>query len=309
MRFMKKTGIFAILFLLLCPYSQAQKNTNIKRDTTKGFDFFFSPGMYVGNKTNANYYRGFPTAESDYADPDIKYIFNPASSNGIWYNQIMELMVRNHRGIIADTFWLEEVSQMRYSAGFSFAIGARYRFAKNFSLGIAVAQSLMTANGIANIGIKIDEVNSANVLPYPLVGKERRTFFELTAQYLLPVGGMVTPLFEVDMHINSTKVNSSDLIVEGTPFTLLNKLGAGVAYDPNLSQSEVERRRGGVGYGFTAAVGCRIAFNKWAALEPVAQFRMEKIQLAGYNAMTPNYNFMIRLVLGDKAFAAKKKSE
>ena len=302
---MKKILIFAVLFFMVCSYSQGQKNTAVKRDTTKGVDFFFSPGMYVGNKKNANYYRGFPTKESDYADPDIKYMLN----DKIRHDEIMILIKQNNLGIGDTTFRLENVSGMRYIANFSFGIGLRYRFTKNLSIGIALTQSLMTANGKAYIGIKIYEPNSNNTLTYDLVGKERRTFFELTTQYMFSTAGMVSPFLEADMHLNNTVVKNSDLIIEGKSYSLLNKIGLGVAYDPSISQPEVNRKRGGVGYGFSAALGFRIAFNKWAALEPVAQFRMEKIQLAGYNAMAPNYNFMIRLVLGDKFFAGKKKSE
>ena len=295
--------VFFLLFFIACSYSQGQGNVAIKRDTTRGFDFFFNPGMYIGHKKNANYYRGVPTMESDYADPDIRRLFR----DHYYRIDILKLIVEHHRGVVADTFWLEETSGMRYAANLSFGIGARYRFTKNLSIGVVFSQALMTANGIANIGVKIIEINSADVLPYPLVGKERRSFFELNANYIFSTNGVVSPLLEADMHINSTKVISSDLIVEEQRFPLINEYG-GQSYDPSISQTKIDRKRGGVGYGFSAAIGLRISFNKWAAIEPIVQFRLEKINLAGYNDITPNYNFMIRLVLGDNVFA-KKKSE
>ena len=301
---MRTKFIFFSVFFILYAYAHGQGNTEIKRDTTKGFDFFVNAGMYVGNKKNANYYRGMPTMESDYAQPDINYILK----NPYWRIDIMKLMVDNHHGIVADTFGLEELSNMRYTANFSFGIGARYRFTKNLSIGVILTQARMTAHGVANIGVKIMETNSANLLPYPLVGKERRTAFELSAAYLFSTKGYFCPLLEAGMYVNSTKVISADLVVENVPFTLLDVYG-GQGYDPSINQTEVDRKRGGVGYGFSAAVGLRISFNKWAAIEPVAQFRLEKISLVGYDYITPNYNFMIRLVIGDGFFANKKQSK
>lgn len=298
---MKKIIINLLALFAACFSAQGQENPNMKRDTTKGFDFFVNAGMYVGHKKNANYYRGVPASmESDYADPDIRTVLN----NYYWRIDILDLIEKHHHNVITDTFWLEELSGMRYSSNLSFGIGARYRFTKNLSIGLVVTQARMTANGIANIGIKINEVNSANVLPYPLEGKERRTFFELNAQYIFSTQGMVCPFLESDMHLSNTKVVSSSLIVEKRPFSLINEYGPG-GYDPN-SQIKISRKLGGIGYGFTAAFGLRISFNKWAAIEPVAQFRLEKIQLAGYNDITPNYNFMVRLVLGDKFFSKTK---
>jgi len=299
---MKKILTTILLFLIACPFAEGQGNSAIKRDTTKGFDFFVNAGMYVGHKKNANYYRGVPTdMESDYADPDIRYVL----SNYYWRIEILDLIDKHHHNVIADTFWLEELSGMRYTANLSFGIGARYRFTKNLSIGVVVTQARMTANGIANIGIKINEPNSANVLPYPLVGKERRNFFELSINYVFPTQSMVSPFLEADMHASNTKVISSDLIVEKRSFSLINKYGQ--SYDPSIPQTEITRKLGGVGYGFSAAFGLSISFNKWVAIEPVAQFRLEKIQLAGYNDITPNYNFMIRLVLGDGFFASRRK--
>ena len=289
--------IFLLLFFVISARGQ---NANMKRDTTKGFDFFINAGFYVENKKNANYYRGIPSPmEDEYMQPDISYIM----TNYFYRTDIMKLIQENHRGIVADTFWLEELSNMRYNANFCFGIGARYRFTKNLSIGVVLTQATMTAHGVANIGVKIMEVNSANVLPYPLVGKERRTAFELTANYIFSTQSTVYPLLEGGMFVNNTKVISADLVVENHPFTMINRYGQ--SYDPTIPQTEITRRMGGIGYGFSAALGLRISFNKWLAFEPVAQFRLEKINLPGYEKLRPNCNFMIRLMLGDGFFARK----
>ena len=270
---MKKVVVLMLLFCVSCVYSYGQKNTVVKRDTSKGVDFFVNGGMYVGNKKNANYYRGnLRGAESEYAQPDIRYILN------YWHyrEEIQRLIEENHRGIGEKSFRINDCSNMLYDLNFSFGIGVKYRFTQHLSIGVALTQALMTANGFAYLGIKLYQDNSPDELRYPLVGKERRTAFELNASYLFGTKGYVCPLLEAGIYVNSTKVISADIVVEGVPFSLFNY---GANHDFNYNQTDISQKRGGVGYGFSAAFGVRISFNKWAAIEPVAQFRMEKVNL------------------------------
>jgi len=303
---MKKIFISLVIVFTAYSYAFGQEKSNIKRDTTKGFDFFFNAGMYVGNKKNANYYRGIPNSmESDYADPNIMYVLG----TGFFRQQIMDIILDNYNAE-NDTSKLKwnDLSGMRYTASMSFGIGIRYRFGKNLSIGVVLTQARMTAQGTAYLGVKIYETNSNDEVKCGLVGKERRTAFELIANYIFPTQSMVSPFLEVGLHVNNTKVVSSNVIVENHSFTMINLYGPN--HDPTITQTQLNPRLGGVGYGFSAAFGLRISFNKWAAIEPTAQFRLEKVNLAGYNSMTPNYNFMIRLVIGDKIFAKKvAKSE
>ena len=306
LNFSRKSLILLLLFFTVYSYSFGQK---VYRDVSKGFDFFIYPGMYVGNKKNANYYRGYPSeTDKEYLEPDpnINYVLN----NEYYQRDIIKLIKENHRNVGASNpgdIWLNDLSGMRYAVNMSFGIGARYRFTKNLSIGVTLTQARMTAQGFAYLHVKIYEPNSNDKLKYPLVGKERRTAFDLTVNYMFSTQGMVAPLLEAGMHVNNTKVNSADLVIEGVPFSMINLTGQN--YDPTYTQTNLNPKLGGVGYGFSAAAGLRISFNKWAAIEPVIQFRLEKINLANYNYMTPNYNFMIRLVLGDKFFAGKKNSK
>jgi hypothetical protein len=304
----KKSLILFLLFFTAASCAFGQNSTNVKRDTTKGFDFFVYPGMYVGNKKNANYYRGYPREmeNEEYMEPDpnINYLLN----NEWWRKDIREAIRAKNRNA-ADDFAeprFNRSSGMRYTTSMSFGIGARYRFTKNLSIGVTLTQARMTAQGVAYLGIKIYETNSNDEFKCMVVGKERRTAFDLTALYIFSTQGMVAPFLEAGMHVNNTKVTNADLVVGDKPFSMINLYGQ--SYNPTIPQTQLSPKLGGVGYGFSAAAGLRISFNKWAALEPIAQFRFEKINLAGYDYMAPNYNFMLRLVLGDKFFARKKNN-
>jgi len=308
-RYIRKLSILFLLFFTACSYAFGQKGAAMKRDTAKGFDFYIYPGMYVGNKKNANYYRGYPSeTEKEYLEPDpnINYVLK----NEYYQRDIIKLIKENHRNVAASNpgdIWLNNLSGMRYAVNMSFGIGARYRFTKNLSIGVTLTQARMTAQGFAYLHVKIYEPNSNDELKYPLVGKERRTAFDLTAQYIFSTKGMVAPLLEAGTHVNNTKVLSAELVVEGTSFPMINPYGQN--YDPTYTQTNLNPKLGGVGYGFSAGAGLRISFNKWAALEPVVQFRLEKINLANYDYMAPNYHFMLRLVMGDGFFARKKEKE
>ncbi|MDR0604956.1 MAG: hypothetical protein LBG80_11700 [Bacteroidales bacterium] len=310
------------LFLLICcnvffTTVFAQKSSR-KIDTTKGFDFFFNAGMYLGHKANANYYAGDPSrdpdpAERKYGDPNIWYVLN----NPYRYNEIIYLIDERHSDIILDTayFRLDDISGMRYNLAFSFGVGARYRFSESFALSFLFSQVRLTAEGVPTFEIKgtgtntdVGEIKYLGMEDnYKMVGKERRNFFGVNASYLFETTiPYVFPFLELGVHLNSTKVISSEVIIEERSFSIINRYGEGTVYDPGISSTEIDPHLGGIGYGFIGGLGVRLAFNTWAAIEPVVQISAEKIHLSSYNQIRPNYNFMIRLVMGDKVFAKKQ---
>jgi hypothetical protein len=98
---------------------------------------------------------------------------------------------------------------------------------------------------------------------------------------------------------------SSELFIEEVPFDMINRYEDGYSYVPGDNAQEMYSHIGGVGYGFMAGFGVRIAFNEWVALEPVFQVSAERLNLSSYGEMRPNYNVMIRLVIGDMLFAKR----
>ncbi len=307
---MRKKFIYLIFGFLVFPSVTVFSQELLEgKDTVKGFDFFFNAGMYLGSKLNANYYRGLPDPiESNYADPNIWYVLD----NKYWHQDILNLIDDNHNDVILDpsSFRLESLSEMKYNLAFSFGIGARYRFSESFALSILFSQVRLTAEGIATFGIKGTGVNldqGIKYLDYKLLGKERRNFFEVDVSYFfITTIPYVFPFVELGVHLNSTKVLSSDLIVEGVPFSMINWYGEGTIVDPSISYTEINPQLGGIGWGIIGSFGVRLAFNQWAAIEPVVQVSAEKVNLSSYGTIRPNFNFMIRLVVGDKLFAKKQ---
>ncbi|MDR1792104.1 MAG: hypothetical protein LBR36_01470 [Bacteroidales bacterium] len=306
-----KIVLFTDIFILFCGAIFAQKQLPEEANQKvaakdRGFDVFFDAGMYVGNKKNANYYRGLPTKESSYGDPNISYLLN----NPLQLNNIMTVIEESGNHTIDRTsFDIEEISEMKYQMAFSFNIGIRYRLGEHFTIGLNFGQALLTARGDANFVFKNTSgvnVGDYSYQLYPIIGKERRNFFGLSLLCYFPTQSIVSPFIEINAHINSVKVKSADLVVENSPFSLINWYGEGVQYDPTITQTKVDPRLGGVGFGVGGGVGLKIAFTDWVAIEPMAQVYAEKANLRGYNKITPNYNFIIRLVVNDKVFSKNR---
>ena len=80
---------------------------------------------------------------------------------------------------------------------------------------------------------------------------------------------------------------------------------AGKPYVPNSGLTEIEPYLGGVGGGLVGGFGVRIPFTKSIALEPVVQVQYIYVNLEvnDRKRMMPNYNFMVRLIVGDQIFA------
>jgi hypothetical protein len=309
---MTKNLIFIFLiFPFVTAFSQKTESEKPERekDTNKGFEIFFNAGMYWGNKHNADYYRGYPDPiDRNYADPDMGYIFK----NHYLEREVRTLIYdKRHNDITSDSIWYEGVSNMRYNLAFSFGIGLRYRFSESFTLSFLFSQVGLTASGLATFGAEGRGVNldkGIQYFDYPVIGRERRIFLEMNASYLFEtMHPSIFPFLELGVHMNNVKVLKCELIVEDRPFSMIDRYGVGIGYDPSLTYSEINPMLGGIGFGIVGGIGIKIAFNQWASLEPIFQVSTEKLQLSSFGKMRLNYNFMIRLVAGDKLFRKGEK--
>ena len=305
---MGKKLLYLVLSVFLSVPVFSQKPKQHEKDTNKGVELFFNAGMYLGNKHNANFYRGYPDPQnSGYADPNIWYVLG----NRYWKQDIWDIIYeRNHYDIIDTFFNFEGVSEMRYNLAFSFGIGLRYRFSESFSLSFLFSQTTLTADGLATFGMQGTGVNldqGIKYFDYKVMGRERRIFFEMNASYFFEtIYPYVFPFLELGVHINNAKVLKSELIVEDIPFSMINMYGEGTSYVPGIDPMVINPYLGGIGFGFVGGLGIKLSFNKWISLEPVVQVSVEKLNLSSYGTMRPNFNFMVRLVAGDRLFEKKQ---
>ena len=302
---MKLTKYLYFLFFgitcLLHSSLHAQKDTSRKvSDYDKGFDFYIGAGTYLGNKFTANYYNGI----SNQREVDI----GRAIGNKYVKKQIDNL-IRDRQRIILDAegVRLREIDEnMRYNMAFIFNFAALYHFNKSVAMYLSFSQARLTATG----GITFDYNSGVpgnerpQILKYHLIGKELRNFFEIGVYYTFYTEGKVLPFVEFAAQLNSVRVKDADLFVEDHRFTLMD-IYAGKPYVPNSGLTEIEPYLGGVGGGLVGGFGVRIPFTKSIALEPVVQVQYIYVNLEvnDRKRMMPNYNFMVRLIVGDQIFA------
>lgn len=268
-------------------------------EKSKGFDFYFNCGMYLGNKFTANYYNGM-------SNPDVSILGVVGNK---YYKEQIENLIAERQHIFFDKkgIWVSEVAtNMRYNMSFIFGFGLLYHLNSNFSLTLSFSQArLTTTAGVTfdyNSGVPGNE--RPQILKYDVVGKELRNFFEIGMNYTIRTNEKILPFFELAAQLNSVKVQSADLVIEDTHFAMMNMYG-GQNYVPNSGLTEIKPYLGGVGGGIMGGFGIRIPFTKSVALEPVVQVQYTYVNLEvyGMKRMLLNYNFMVRLIVGDKIFA------
>ena len=262
----------------------------------KGFDFFFNGGMYKGHSDQATYYNG--------GNKDIR--IGRVLENRILKEQI-DRLVSEQSGVILDSkgVHLEEIpARMHYDWSFCFGVGFGYRITPALSLTGTVGQVKLRTQGTAVFGYNKGVIGNqtADYLNYPVVGKEKRNFLEVGVRYMEASDSKYKWFAECALQLNSVKVESADLVVEGEYFTMIDYYG-GADYDPTITQTLIDPMLGGVGYGITACGGLHMTINSWAALEPFLQLQYSRFKLGDHNRFRPNGFIGIRILVRDYLFA------
>ena len=312
MNLLRKISIVVVAMMLVI--SGMQANT-LPADTTgrkgkknqeppslldRGFDFIIGAGVYFGGRYTAGYYSGIPENENN-----LDYIF------GNYYRkqEIVDLIVKNNNFVSRydSTIAVKEYpAKMHYSPALSISLGFSYKFTKNwgltftYSLGLLVAKDFFTVNYDAISG---NEHN--DYLLYSLVGKESRSFFDLSARYIFHPSEIVKPFLEIGVQFNYVKVRKFLAIIEDKEFELLD-LYRGQAYVPGVDRQKLNIIYGGPGFGFSAVAGLKIVCTKVISLDPIFYVSVSKLGLKGYNDFDKhsiNYGAYVRIVMNDSFFA------
>ncbi len=301
---MKKTALLGLLIttsLLLSgqiSYQDSVKNSTWK---TSGFDFYVAGGVYFGNKYNAAYYNGSAENENN-----IYYVLN----NKYWYDEIYQLLVNTYPYITDSVFLVSlPIEDMKYSAGGTVSLGAKYKFNKNWGISLNYTFVRLRATGIFTMDYNGPVTNTQVDRPFVqhLVATERRSLFELSVSYLFHPHPILKPFIEMGVQLNYTDVrNFSAIFEENERYTYsLLDIYNGVNYVPGVQIQEYDVRYGGVGYGFTTSIGLKIAFNKNISIDPIFYLSASSINLTGYKNLGLNYGAYIRLVMSDMIFLKK----
>ena len=294
-----------ILFLWLFATSNVLLFGQLHKDTTwysKGFDFYLAAGVYFGNQYNAAYYNGSKENENN-----IFYVLN----NKYWRDKIFELMVEKHRYITDSVFLVGLPENMKYSPAVSVSLGAKYKYNKNWGMAFNYTFVRLRATDVFTMDYNGPPSNTQRDRPFiqHLIGTERRSLIELSASYMFHPHAILKPFIEMGVQFSYTEVRNFFALFEEDEmrgkYTLLD-IYNGIGWVPGVQMQEYKKRWGGAGYGFTAAVGLKIVFNKYISIDPLFYLSASSINLTGYKDIRLNYGAYIRLVMSDIVFLKRQ---
>ena len=298
---MKKISVSLFFFLVVAlqlSYSQNfttdQKNELNIADP--GVDFIIAGGIYMGSAKTAGYYGGYPENELT-----LNYVFR----NEYWTKEILKL-ITDHNNFVSSTDTTIGIrdypDHVHYQPAMSVCIGASYRFDEHWRINIYYTFARLTVKSIFNV--RYDNRVPGNLdrpefLSYLLLGKENRSFFDLTGSYTFQFNRIFKPFIEFGAQFNFVKVKSLDAIIEDREYTLLDYYG-GASYVPGMTT--YKPNYGGPGFGVTGVIGAKLAYNKSISVDPCFYVSYGKIGLNGYKDFHLNWGAYIRLVLSDAMF-------
>lgn len=303
---MKK--LFTFLFLLLVIpqllWGQDPKALPIQTTKTKGsrseagVEFMLGAGIYFPGKTSAGYYSGIPTNENN-----LNYLL---LNNYWWTNTVLPLILENNRFLSPqDPIYVRPdgyPADMRYNSALSISLGVAYRFNRNLTLHLNYNYARLVAKD--QFLLSFDSGVPSNLRPdylqYLLVGKERRSFFDLTLSYTFHINPWFKLFVEMGGQFNYVRVEHFDAIIEGQEFNLLDIYG-GSTYN-GVDIQEFEPHFGGPGGGAVGALGAKFLFNRHLAIVPTFYVSYSMINLEGYKSPDFNFGAYVRFVISDEMF-------
>lgn len=285
----------ALLCVLLPAFPQDYEEEELNYPGP-GADFIIAGGIYFGGKGPAGYYSGIPTNENN-----LNYIFN----NQSWRHEIARLIADNNPNTSPnDSIWIREYpADMHYKPAMSVTLGISYRFNKHWRMTLYYSFARLVAKDVFTVGFPnyVPGNESNDYLMYVIMGKENRSFFDLTGSYTFHVNKVVKPFIELGAQFNFVRVKSFDAIIENKTYNLLNVYG-GSTYIAGAGMQELDTKYGGPGFGFMGAAGIKFAFNKWISVDPCFYVSFGKVGLNDYKDFHFNYGAYVRLVMSDAVF-------
>ena len=286
-----------LTILVVCPSVRAQEYDDSELNIAgPGTDFVIAGGMYVGSSVTAGYYSGIPTNENN-----LNYIFNNTS----WKDEITRLIADNNSFVSPnEEIYIKEYPEnMKYKLAMSVSLGVSYRFDRHWRMSLYYTFARLTAKDIFTVGFpSVIPSNLYNdYITYLLIGKENRSFFDLTGSYTFQFNKIVKPFIEFGAQFNFVRVKSFDAIIEDREYNLLDVYG-GSTYVAGAGMQELDTKYGGPGWGVLADVGIKFAFSKSISVDPCFYVSFGKIGLEGYKNYHFNYGAYIRLVMSDAMF-------
>lgn len=275
---------------------EEKEDDNIK---DKGFDIIFAGGCCFGSKYNAQYYNG------DYNNENgLDYLFE----NTYRYRDIYT-MIKEHYPYISDSIhYGGPLGNMKYRVAVMVQLGIRYKFTKNWSLQLVYSFSRLKANGQFRLLYEAPPGNyhTGMLDNQYILGKENRSLIDLSVCYHITTRSIVKPFLEAGVQFNFVRVKSMEAVFydnNNNKIKSYSFINDRQNYIPGVQSDGTIVKYGGPGFGFSAAAGLKLAFNKYVSLDPCFYFNAGKFGLEGYKDFSYNFGVLVRIIMNDSMFS------
>lgn len=275
---------------------EEKEDDNIK---DKGFDIIFAGGCYFGSKYNAQYYNG------DYNNENgLDYLFE----NTYRYRDIYT-MIKEHYPYISDSIhYGGPLGNMKYRVAVMVQLGIRYKFTKNWSLQLVYSFSRLKANGQFRLLYEAvpGNIRTGMLDNQYILGKENRSLIDLSVCYHITTRSIVKPFLEAGVQFNFVRVKSMEAVFydnNNNKIKSYSFINDRQNYIPGVQSDGTIVKYGGPGFGFSAAAGLKLAFNKFVSLDPCFYFNAGKFGLEGYKDFSYNFGVLVRIIMNDSMFS------
>lgn len=302
---------FLVLFLILICYFSAfpqSESSSVSQNSSKkekekdnikdkGFDIIFAGGCYFGSKYNAQYYNGDSENENN-----IDYIFH-------WYYREISDKIKEYYPYIGDSIhYGGSLGNMRYRVAVMISLGVRYKFTKSWSIQLMYSFARLKANGqfLLLYDGEVPGNYHKQLDKNYILGKEDRSLFDLSACYLFSTKSIVKPFIEAGVQFNFVRVKSMDAVFHDekkNPILTKSFINDKQDHTPGMQSDGTIVKYGGPGFGFSASVGIKLAFNKLVSIDPCFYFNAGKFGLEGYKDFSYNFGVSVRIIMNDSMFS------
>ena len=276
-----------------------------------GFEFFIGSGIYFGSKKTANYYNGAPGNEFG-----LDLLFNNEYRN----NEVLLMLKNAYHHIDTAVLFNDFNKNSKYNIAMDIALGARYRFQKNWYVELCYSFRRLTAQNRFSFEFPGGIPGNKENPPYSgwenLLAKENRHYIDLSVGYVFHNHPIAKPFIAVGAMFNYIEIKKFLIFIENdkVPAYDFFDLAKYPNYVPNLPQDGIYKVWAAPGYGFSLTAGLKIAINASVSLDPVFQMSVSSFgngrNLPGfYTGHCFNYMAGIRIVMCDAAFVTFGKKE
>lgn len=287
----------SVVFMFFC--SQSLDAQTFKPARLRGLSLTVDFGALWVSDNHANFYNGNPNNVNTLE----RILYSETYGNHIWNN----LTTQNLIGDAVASYKqikVAEYGEMYYKTAIQLGMGFRYDFelsnwawqfkfdfAKLNSVGMVLLES---GKGLVYL------TNQDRYVDCPTTGSERRIYIDLGIIRKFKLHNGMDIELSLGGNLNNTKVESSDIQIGGTTYSILDIWGGRSPSSYVASYDYINQ--GGIGYGGFASVAFGFTLPVGTAMTLSYTFHYNKVNLLRYESFAPHHAIKLNVAINNFSF-------